>query len=333
MGYLVRSAFIVGAAALFADCGGSQPQLALTAPAVDKSGPPAGVGSRDLLYVSNGIGGDVSVYRYWKRTFYQSLTGFSAPKGECVDSVGDVFITDSKLAKIFEYEHGAKNPDNILADAHYRPYGCSVDFATGNLAVANYETKSGGPGGIAIYKHALGKPKLYGSIKPVPYPIACGYDNRGNLFIASVETYSGYPYASFAYLPKGTRSFISVRLPYLTSSYPYALVSDVQWDGTYWAVENDGDIFRYSIDQNGNATYQGQIFLSGNGYNVGSSYSIRQFWISDNATQIVSADSNHNGRGQSIVQYWNYPQGGNPIGSIGVYLDQPYGVTVSRGAK
>ena len=65
------------------------------------------------------------------------LAGFRAPKGECVDADNDVFITDSKLSEIFEYQHGAKKPVNILTDNGYRPYGCSIDFTTGNLAVAN----------------------------------------------------------------------------------------------------------------------------------------------------------------------------------------------------
>jgi hypothetical protein len=288
--------------------------------------PPIGARSVDLLYVSNGSG-DVTVYRYWGREPHQVLTGFKAPKGECVDAVNDVFITDSKLSEIFEYQHGAKKPVQILKDRGYRPYGCSIDFTTGNLAVANNRTRAGGPGGIALYKGAVGEPKFYG-IKYLPNPIACAYDNNGNLFVASLLNYSGYLYASFAYLPHGTTSFINVTIPYLGSG-PFDLVSDVQWDGTYWAIEDEGSILRYSIDQNGNPTYEGLVDLNGHPYTAG------QFWVNNfkNRSLIVTVESVYYSEFENIVQYWDYPAGGSSVGSITKYLNEPFGVTLSRGVK
>jgi hypothetical protein len=313
------------AAALLSACGGSQlgQQYAPTAPVATTASPAVNAHLADLLYVSNG-GGVVIVYRYWQHSFHQLLKGFKAPKGECVDAAGDVFITDSKLSEIFEYQHDAKKPLHVLKDPGYRPYACSVDFTTGNLAVANKTTKSGGYGNIAMYAYASGTPKIYG-IRYLPNPIACGYDNEGNLFVASLENYSGYLYASFAYLPKGAGSFINVQLPYIYSSDPFQLVSNLQWDGTYWAVEYEGSILRYSINQSGIATYQGKIGLNGHPYTVG------QFWINNFAHRsiIVTVESVYSSRGQNVVQYWGYPEGGDAIDSITKYLNEPYGVTVS----
>jgi hypothetical protein len=281
---------------------------------------PATVAKWDLLYVSNGSG-DVTIYRYWKRAFVRLLTGFKAPKGECVDKGGNVFITDSAAQRIVEYAHGGTKPVAKLADTGYAPYGCSIDPRNGNLAVAN-RTSKGGYGGIAIYVKAKGNPHYYGPIKYLPNPITLGYDDRGNLLIGSLFVESGYYYASFALLPKGSTSFINVTLQQVVSGSPFEDVTTVQWDGAYWAVVDSGQVLRYTIDDQGNATYIGATPL------YGSSFQPNQFWIYRTAVgaEIVGAQSYYS----SVVMYWPYPSGGSSIGSITDFLNAPYGVTVSR---
>jgi hypothetical protein len=273
-----------------------------------------------LLYISNG-GGNVAVYRYWKRTLVGLLTGFKAPKGECVDAEGNVFITDSGLAKIRVYAHGGTKPIRVLEDRGYRPYSCSVDPTNGSLAVANYHG-SGFDGGIAIYRHAEGKPKFYGPIDGLPNPVAVGYDNQGNLLIASLDQYtSSYEYASFALLPKGSQSFIEVKLQEISSGSPFEDVTCVQWDGQYWAIADSGQIYRYAIADDGDSTFEGIVSLSG-----GPGYEHAQFWIYEapGVSQVVGTDPASN-----TLSYWHYPAGGVAIASITGYLNQPYGVTVS----
>jgi hypothetical protein len=276
----------------------------------------------DLLYISNGSG-NVAVYRYWKRTFVGLLTGFKAPKGECVDAAGDVFITDSSLAKIREYPHGGTKPIRVLDDRGYQPYSCSIDPTTGNLAVANHRSAQG-DGGVAIYRHAQGKPKFYGPIKDVPNPIAVGYDDKGNILVASmyIDNYY-YSIASFAFLPKGAHSFIFLQLSQVSGSATEDVTS-VQWDGQYWAIADNGQIYRYAIADDGGSTFEGTIDLSGPGYERG------QFWIykTAGASQIVGADPSSN-----AAYFWHYPAGGSATGSITAYVYQPYGVTVSSVAK
>jgi hypothetical protein len=298
------------------------------APPIPQAVPPAGAASKwDLLYVSNGSG-VVTVYRYWQHTLHQVLTGFQNPKGECVDAAGNVYITDAGLAKIFEYPHGGTKPVKLLSDPGYLPYGCSIDRHSGDLAVANYSTRGEGAGGIAIYRHATGKPLLYGPLKYASNPISCSYDGGGNLFVGSLYEQSGYKYASFVYLPKHSVSFIHVIVPYIGSSGPISLLSGVQWDGKYWAILFEGYILQYSIDSHGNATFQGQTALAGNSYSPG------EFWIvnskgSGQGTRVVTVQQYHYSRGQNVVYFWDYPAGGNSIGSITGYLNEPYGVTVS----
>ncbi|MGA8661231.1 MAG: hypothetical protein WB644_02890 [Candidatus Cybelea sp.] len=307
------------AAIMLAGCGGPSVQAGTPRITPSSQSPQGKLRNETLLYVSNAAG-DVTVYRYWHHTFLTQLTGLKAPKGECVDTIGNVFITDSGLEKIREYAHGGAKAIHILDDSGYEPYGCSVDPKTGNLAVANDRASNGGAGGIVIYKHASGSGQFYGPIKGLSNPVALGYDDRGNLLMVSLYQESSYEYASFGLLPKDGQSFIPVELYQVSYGSPFENVRSVQWDGEYWAVADNGSILRYSIERTGLVTYEGAIALSGGGYD-------NQLWITNfpDGSQIVGAVSYSND-----VAYWHYPAGGGSIATITEFLNDPYGVTVSR---
>lgn len=120
-------------------------------------------GSRasDLLYISDDGTDDVYAYSYPHIELKGPLTGFVRPHGECVDNAGEVFIADNGASNIIEYAHGGTSPIAVLSDPGYVPSACSVDPTSGNLAVTNVETPSGGQGTVVIYKHATGRPKAY----------------------------------------------------------------------------------------------------------------------------------------------------------------------------
>ncbi|MBV8066877.1 MAG: hypothetical protein JO113_02790 [Candidatus Eremiobacteraeota bacterium] len=274
----------------------------------------------DLLYVSNG-NGTVTVYRYWKHDLVGKLSGFRAPMGECVDEVGDVYITDSDASKIFEFAHGGKTPLRVLSDPRRNaPYGCSIDPTTGDLAVANLDYD--GRGDIAIYRRASGKPRIYSTLCCVYFPLACTYNNRGDLFVAGFVSNTASRYSSFAELDKHGRSFIPVN-PFLSSSWNWVYVTGIPWDGKYFVIGEDG-AYRFKVKGDGQAIYKGITGLNGI-FNEEQSW-IYHFTGSNSAgLQLVAAS----GSGTGSVVYWNYPSGGDSIATItdGVYY--PYGVTVS----
>jgi hypothetical protein len=150
----MRSAIAFASAALLAGCGISQSVLV---PAQQPNGMAGALKQHDLLYVTNGDG-TVSVYRYWQHTLAYILIDFKKPMGACADRSGNVYITDYKRQKIYEYAHGGKKPIATLDDSPYNPFTCSVSPPNGDLAVANspYETYGTG-GNIAIYPHGGGK--------------------------------------------------------------------------------------------------------------------------------------------------------------------------------
>lgn len=276
-------------------------------------------GKWDLLYISTSSG-TVLVYRYWQLKIYATLKGFKTPKGLCVDKSSNVFVTDSALHEIVEYAHGASSPAATLSDSGYDPSACSFDPTTGNLAVANYQTAGSGAGNVAVYPSGGGKATFYKPNLDGKGPITCGYDDQGNLLIATEYAKKNNEYALFSLLVKGGKAFTQLTFPKISGSN-FENVTNVQWDGKYWAITDNGNIMRYSISS-GVATFESATSLYENWDGQ------TQVWLVNTTTnknaeanQMVAAES-------SSVNYWKYPSGGNPYTYI-AKLYEPYGVTVS----
>jgi hypothetical protein len=186
-------------------------------------------GSRkNLLYIS--YGSEVSIYDYATDTQAGTLSGFSHASGSCTGSHGDVFITNYGAADILEFAHGGTKPIGTLIDPSPYPVDCSVDPASGNLAVVNeYGQTEYSKGDVAIYIRAKGKPKVYKDATLDTF-LSCTYDARGDLLVSS---YKGSA-LSFALLALGSTELKAVSLPFTPGSYgtPY-----VRWDGEYFVVE------------------------------------------------------------------------------------------------
>ncbi len=274
----------------------------------------------DLLYISDG-NGEVTVYTYWQKSLVGQLTGFTQPLGECVDKADDVFITDYGAQKIIEYAHAGKKPIATIDDSPYAPYSCSVDLATGTLAVAN-EAGGSTHGNIAVYANVKATPKLY-TDKNIPDFQACAYDNRGNLLGSNGQDESRY--ANFAWLPKGGSRLLDVTLPGPEKSWAWEGVDGIQWDGRYFVID-DYSLYRESVS-NGQGYYIGETDLQIFGGQAGP------FWIynihpNKQGTQVVGV---YNDFSYPYVYYWNYPAGGDSVASISKGLDKPVAVTVSLG--
>jgi hypothetical protein len=240
------------AVALFAGCGGPQPPIGAT-PQTSALAAHAGrskswmlpeaKSASQLLYVTSYQTNDVSVLELPKGKLVGTLSGFESPSGECTDAKGNVFITDLSASQIWEYQHGAQSPKNILYDPEYGPLGCSFDPTTGDLAVSNEIKIEGsiGPGNIAIYAHASGKPKLYFDTCIYQFGF-CSYDGSGTLY-----TGGGNPPSVdlFAELPKKGK-----KLTVLTLNESVSGGSAMQWDGEDLAIvagEPGSLIYRFKI--------------------------------------------------------------------------------------
>lgn len=321
------------AATMLSGCGESQPPIApvgslagdgaATHVSRDSSWmDPAGAG-KYLLYVSNGDG-IVNVYRYWQHVLVGELTNFTQPQGECTDRIGNVYITDYGSGEIAEYAHGRKTPLRVIDASPYKPYGCAVNAKNGDLAVANYSQSSYySEGNVAVYAHAKGKPTYY-SNNDLYHVNAVAYDKYGDLLTTGFYLYSGYYLSTyFAYLPAKSKNYQEIELPPPDSSGWYQVpVQGLAWDGEYWTVDLNDDLYRYSI--NIKPQLIGSVPLDGDTGPVA-------FYFANPKEQATNAVGAYSFSGNYDVYYWNYPDGGQSYAKVTHGLDRPFGVAVSVG--
>jgi hypothetical protein len=311
-------ALCISVAAL-AGCGESQPPIgapgamphtsALAAHAIrGRSWMLPAAQNENLLYVADyGVGVIVYSYTPSEIKYVGLLSSPQQAEGECVDKTQNVFVTAGSYG-IFEYAHGGTSPINILGAPDDEPLNCSVDPATGDLAVAGYPY-AGGSYGVAIYKKARGKPIFYADGDFGDYE--CGYDDKGNLFIAGYVV-SGQ--LNFAELPKGGSAFKNIAL-----NQTFHAAGGIQWDGSHLAV---GDLyagFIYQFDIRGNrGTEVGNTSLNGAG-------SVWQFFVDGDRVIVPSTFQENSG----TVNVYAYPAGG-PAKETLISAYDPDGVVVSR---
>ncbi len=260
----------------------------------------------DLLYVSDAGTDDVYVYSYPQGALVGTLTGFTRPAGLCVDTAGDVYVTDLFAFQIVEYSHGGTTPIATLNDRRKEPGDCAFDPTTGNLAVTNVSSPYGNPGNVAIYKRATGKPKLYKDSE-ISYYEFCAYDDRGNLYVDGTNAGE----FALAEIPGGQMAFTNI-----TVDKSIAYAGALAWIRGDLAV---GDyeskvIYEFSISGD-SGTEVRATHLKRSSFPIG-------FWI-QGSTVIGPNDDSAN------VMFWRYPKGGFPFKTIGG-LHNPWGSTVSR---
>lgn len=286
------------------------------------------LGPQNLLYVSNG-NGLVNIYRYWQRNLVGVLTEFTTPAGMCVDKAQNVYVTDYGTQTIVEYAHGGTKPIKTLDDSPYRPNGCAVDPATGDLAVANYvkgkHSHFHNPGNIAIYKSGTGTPAFYG--QGLGRFTSVAYDDHGDSLATDeidYNYYSPFVHFEFQYLPRKSKKLLSITLPnpYTTSGWPN--VQTIAYDGTYWVVASYNTLYRYTI--NIKAELYDTLQLSGaDGYPEG----IALYRKSPKA-QAVQVVAGYDGSGsKNSVTFWRYPSLGAPVHQLTANLDQPVAEAIS----
>jgi hypothetical protein len=264
-----------------------------------------------LLYASDSAADVVDVFSYPRGKLVGTLTGFQTPQGMCVDKSGNVFITNSGLAEILEYAHGATTPIATIADPGETPIGCAVSPTNGDLAATNIFDSSYTNGSLSLYRHARGNPKKYTDSQMIA-DYFCGYDAHGNLFVDG--TMPGTFAFAFAELPKGGKS-----LQNITLNQTIGGPGGVQWDGKYVAIADQEAPVIYQFTVTGSSgTEEGQTQTQG-------SSDVVQFFIKGNKVVGPNATS-----GQ--VMYWAYPAGGEQKKIISGF-EVPIGTAISAPTK
>jgi len=256
-----------------------------------------------LLYVSSPETHTVNVYQNYLSKSVQlvgQLSAFTYPYGECSDSSGNVYITDSYAVDVVEYAHGGTAPVKTLPVTGF-PIGCSIDSLTGNLAVSVYTGSQGANtrGGVFVFAKGSGTPTLYADPNLWQmWPPA--YNDRGNLFVLGYN-----PTVELAELPAGGKAFRQISLGTAIQA-----PGSVLWNGKYL----------YAVDQQykgGSTTAVYRLAISGTRASVlqttilndtcGSGADVVQPLIA--GTTIFGPNHNCTNR----LDFWNYPAGGKPV--------------------
>ncbi len=268
--------------------------------------------AQNLLYVSSHSW--VSVYTYPAGKMVGKLKGFYLPSGQCVDTSGNVFITDFGKSRVYMYAHGGSK----LLRTLYVPNAnsCSIDPTTGNLAVASY-----GGVGVWIFRNAKGTPIKYRDPN-FEYYYGCAYDNKGDLFVDG-QSRQGTGYTLFAGLPKGASGLKTVKLNQYIG-WPSA----VQWDGKYIAVGDQTTPTIYQFIVGGRkGTKVGTTTLGSNARDT------LQFSIQGETvitSTVCTRTCSRKARRGSAAMLFNYPAGGNATNIIvSGLLGEPNGDSVS----
>lgn len=187
----VRFALIVGAAALSAGCGESQPPTSAlgatvhwitTARQNTKTAQ-----SKPLLYVANASGyNDVKVYRAnGKNPSPLAVISdeIENPIGDCIDGDGTLYVLNEPAAAgwVTEFPAGKRKASQIITKGINTPAFCAID-SSGNLWVTNI----GGPN-VSEYRKGSTKPSSI-ITKGIVYPDGIAIDHSGNMYVANHYT-------------------------------------------------------------------------------------------------------------------------------------------------
>jgi hypothetical protein len=337
-----RALTICAAVVMLAGCGGPQSPMDALGPLpqghgvahhpedVQRSGhekswmSPDAKKIKELLYVSNGDD-EVHVFNYETKALVGKLTGENGfSQGQCVDKLGNVWFIeygniDGTLGSAVEYAHGGSTPLKTL-NTEGSSIGCSIAPTSGDLAVANVYNAGTGPPNVVVFKNASGTPKLYYNYYcGTPQPP--GYDQKGNLYVEG-DVGSGLANAVCELPHRGK----ALRPVSLNVSIP--IPEGVMWDGKYITLASEigvhpkTAIYQMAEDTLGNLKKVGKTVLadSCNGRRA----EVEQPFIVGTANTPANREQGNVVVGGNVAcassfEYWDYPAGGNPIGTISSY--------------
>ncbi len=296
---------VVAAAGILAGCGGGGAQPAFAPSGVNLSAAlrsahaaSASPDAREhkLIYVSDSGFNVVWEFKLPSGKEIGELTGFEEPQGMC-SSGGHWWVANTEESTIEEYAAGGTSPIATFDDPGQYPVGCSYDEKTKSLAVTNIITTQDGEGSLAVYKNGSGTPTTYTCSNLYRYYFA-GYDEKGDLFVDGESSSYGF---GFCELPAGSST-----LKDITLNQSIEFPGEVQWDGTYVAIEDQdtGTIGRFKV-VGSKGTLEGEVQFSDG---------CSPFWIDGHRIYCFGDDA---------LQVYAYPAGGSPIKTIAIELSEP----------
>ena len=281
--------------------------------------------AKRLLFVSDAGTDDVYMYLLPTLKLVGTITGFVQPQGECADTKGNVWITDTNAQTIYEVSHQGRL-ENSLVDPNGYPVGCAWNPKNGDLAVMNLFGIEGGQGSVLVYPSGSKSPTEYANPKQYYYNFG-GYDNSGNLF------FDGRERGAFVLseLSAGAKSAKTVTVTGGEVYFP----GMVQWE-TSSSKLLVGDQDCGGVD----AACVYQLTISGSGATITGSTKLENGeggpvcdlvqGVETNG-EILGSDFEFCGYTASTTEAWPYPAGGKPSVENSQTDNTPVGAALSIG--
>lgn len=273
---------------------------------------------KKTLFVSDAFGGSSftgTVYAFDYKTA-KLLGQLPAPpegwlevQGACADNSGNVYFANTSLSTVEEYTHAGMYVATIDDPGQY-PVMCAYDRTTGNLAVSNIISTSGGPGSISLYHGGLLQHTYYPSNMSRVYFV--GYEGTSGVLWLDGESSSGIALIDTFFNGKFKRLKISGLGGGLIQ-----IGGGLQWSAQTRVMNVGGS------DASGNVVL---YWVSSSGKIVGSTIidcsSCGVFFIKGPRVAFTDLETLN-------VLLFDYPQGGAPVAQYSANFNQPIGIVVS----
>jgi hypothetical protein len=278
--------------------------------------------TKQLLFVSDAGTDDVYMYALPTLELVGTITGFVQPQGECSDTKGDVWITDTNAQTTYEVSHEGRL-ENTLSDSDGYPIGCAWNPKNGDVAVMNLFNLDGAQGGVLVYPSGSKSPAEYTNPKQYYYNFG-GYDSSGNLFFDGRE---GGVFV-LSKLAAGAKSATSIKVTGGTIYYP----GMVQWASSSELLVGDQECG----DVNASCVYQ--LTVSGSSATIVGTTTLETSAGGPVCDMVQGVEANgvidgsdfeFCGYTPSTTEIWPYPAGGKPSVENSKTDNTPVGAALS----
>lgn len=281
-------------------------------------------GKAQLLFVSDAGTNDVYMYELPTLKLVGTITGFAQPQGECADTKGDVWITDTTAQTIYEVSHEGRL-ENTLTDSSGYPDACAWDAKSGSVAVMNLFDEDGATGGVLVYPSGSKLPTAYTNPRQYYYNFG-GYDGSGNLFFDGRSESGSFILSE---LPAGADSAKTIKITGGKMYFP----GMVQWDtSSSELLVGDQEC------RNAYAACVYQLTITSNGGAIAGSTKLETAaggpvcdlvqGVEANG-EILGSDNEFCGYSASSTDLWPYPSGGKPTADNASTDATPVGAALS----
>jgi hypothetical protein len=183
-----------------------------------------------LLFITDYGSDSIYIFTMPALVLKATLTGLSFPEGACEDASGNIWVANAGASQLIQYSRTGTQLKTLSTPGFY-PAGCAVNWKNNDLAVANIESTTAGPGNITIFTNASGSGTAYTDPNIAQY-FFVGWDPSGNLFYDG-ENNASRTAAYFGELPAGSSTPKTITLSGATLHF----AGFVQWfKGGYVAL-------------------------------------------------------------------------------------------------